>query len=154
MEGIKMKRAIVVYDTIFGNTEKVAKALASGMEEQGVQVDAVNVQNVEINRLKEYDFLAVGGPTHAFGISKPVKGFLNKLKSLEVGGMKAFAFETKMNIRISGSAAKKIEGELKKLKMKIILPYSSAIVMGREGSLEEGNEERFRQIGGKIAKLI
>nr|MDO8081373.1 flavodoxin family protein [Candidatus Freyarchaeota archaeon] len=68
-----MKKAIIIYGTVYGNTENVAKALASGMQEQGVQVDTVNVQKVEINKLKNYDLLAIGGPTHAFGISKPVK---------------------------------------------------------------------------------
>lgn len=149
-----MKKAIVIYDTIYGNTEKVAKALASGMQEQGVQVDTVPVQKVEINKLKEYDLLAIGGPTHAFGISKPVKDFLQKMKNAEIKGKKAFIFDTRLRIRIAGSAAKKIEKELKKLQMNIIKSYSSAIVMKSEGPLEEGTEERFKKISAEIAKLI
>ncbi|MFB0561348.1 MAG: flavodoxin family protein [Candidatus Lokiarchaeia archaeon] len=150
-----MKKAIVIYDTIYGNTEKVAKALASGMSEQGVQVDSISVQKVDINRLKEYDLLAIGGPTHAFGISKPMKGFLKKLKNVEeVKGKKAFAFDTRIKFRFAGSAAKKIEKELKKLRMNIVRSSSSAIVLGGEGPLEEGTEDKFRQIAGEIAKLI
>ncbi len=150
-----MKKAIVVYDTIYGNTEKVAKALASGMSEKGVQADSISVQKVDINRLKEYDLLAIGGPTHAFGISKPMKGFLEKLKKVEeVKGKKAFAFDTRMKIRIAGSAAKKIEKKLTKLRMNIVRSSSSAFVLGSEGPLEEGTEERFRQIAGEIANLI
>lgn len=150
-----MKKAIVIYDTIYGNTEKVAKALASGMSEQGVQADSIGVGKVDINRLKEYDLLAIGGPTHAFGISKPMKGFLKKLKNVEeVKGKKAFAFDTRMKIRIAGSAAKKIEKELKKLRMNIVRSSSSAIVLGSEGPLEEGTEDKFKQIAGEIVKLI
>jgi flavorubredoxin len=149
-----MKKAIVIYDTEFGNTEKVAKALASGMQEQRVQVDTINAQKVEINKLKEYDLLAIGGPTHKLGISEPMKAFLGKLKSAEVKGKKAFAFDTRVKIRVAGSAAKKIEKELKKLGMSIVRSHSSAIVVGREGPLEEGTEERFRKIAGEIAKLI
>jgi len=35
-----------------------------------------------------------------------------------------------------------------------VKPYSSAIVKGREEPLEEGVEERFKQIGAEIAKPI
>jgi flavorubredoxin len=149
-----MKKAIVIYDTVFGNTEKVARALASGMKEQGIQVDIANVQKVEVNKLKEYDLLAIGGPTHKTGISEPMKDFLEKLKSVEVKGKKAFAFDTRLKIRVAGSAAKKIEKELKKLGISIVKSYSSAIVVGREGPLEEGTEERFTLIAGEIAKSI
>ncbi|WXG42301.1 MAG: flavodoxin family protein [Candidatus Freyarchaeum deiterrae] len=149
-----MKKAIVIYDTIYGNTEKVAKELASGMEEQGVKVDIANVQKVDIKKLEEYDLLAFGGPTHKLGISDSMKDFLEKLKNVEVKGKKAFAFDTRVRIRVAGSAAKKIEKELKKLRMSIVKSYSSAIVLGREGPLEEGTEERFRKIAGEIAKLI
>jgi len=51
-----MKKATVIYDTRFGNTDKIAEASALGMEEQGVKVDCYKVEEVEINRLSEYDF--------------------------------------------------------------------------------------------------
>ena len=38
------------YDTKFGNTEKIAKSLASGMDEQGIEVDCVKVEDVQINK--------------------------------------------------------------------------------------------------------
>ncbi|MCP8311306.1 MAG: flavodoxin family protein, partial [Candidatus Methylarchaceae archaeon HK01M] len=81
-----MERAIVIYDTKFGNTEKIAKALARGMEKQGFKVDCVRADEVDIDKLIEYDFLAIGGPTHAFRVSKPMKAFLEKLKSVDIKG--------------------------------------------------------------------
>ncbi len=54
-----MKKVVVIYDSKFGNTEKVPKALAYGMREQGVKVNCLNVKRVEINKLKEYDLLAI-----------------------------------------------------------------------------------------------
>ncbi len=35
-----MKKAIVIYDTRFGNTEKIAKALARGLENKGSRLTA------------------------------------------------------------------------------------------------------------------
>ncbi|MCW4020270.1 MAG: hypothetical protein NWF14_03455 [Candidatus Bathyarchaeota archaeon] len=99
----------------------------------------------------EYDFIAIGGPTHAFGISKPMKAFLEKLRSVDIRGKKAFAFDTKLKAWwLPGSAGKGIEKTLKGLGMSIVKPNSSAIVMGNEGPLEEGMEEMFEQIGGEL----
>jgi len=142
----------VVYDTKFGNTEKIAKVLAEGIKAQGVEVDCVKVGEVEINKLNEYDFLVIGGPTQAFGISKPMKDFLDKLESAGISGKKAFAFDTKMKSRFTGSAGKGIEKRLKKLQMSIVRPHASAIVKGMEGPLEESMEETFKEIAGEIAK--
>lgn len=150
----KTKKAIVIYDTNFGNTEKIAKAIAEGMEEQGVKVDLINAEEVDASKLGEYDMLAVGGPTHVHGVSKPMKAFLERLRSVDVKGRKAFAFDTKMKAWWAGSAAGGIQKGLKKARMSILKPHSSAIVTGREGPLEEGMEETFRQIGAEIAELI
>jgi flavodoxin len=57
-------KAIVIYDTQFGNTEQIAKTLASGMNEQGIAVDCVKVDNIQLDTLTGYDLLAIGGPTH------------------------------------------------------------------------------------------
>jgi flavorubredoxin len=146
------RKAIVIYDTQFGNTEKVAKALASGIREQEVQVDCVKVDEVDVNKLAEYDLLAIGGPTLAFGMSKPMKDLLGRLEGIELRGKKAFAFDTKVNFIFAGSAAKGIEGRLRRLGMSIVRPCSSAIVKGKEGPLEEGAEEMFRQIGAEISR--
>jgi len=145
-----LKRAIVIYDTKFGNTEKIARALARGMEKQGVKVDCVKTDEVDIDKLVEYDFLAIGGPTHVRGVSKPMKAFLEKLKSVDLRGKKAFAFDTKLKAWWAGSAGKGIEKTLKRLGMSIVKPHSSAIVTGSEGPLKEGMEEMFEQFGGEM----
>jgi len=149
-----MKRAIIIYDTKFGNTEKIARALARGMEKQGVKVDCVKADEVDVDKLGRYDFLAIGGPTHAFGVSKPMKAFFEKVRSVDIKGKKTFAFDTKYKSRLAGSAGKGIEKTLKGLGMSIVKPRSSAIVKGSEGPLEEGMEETFEQIGSEIAELI
>ena len=71
-----MKKAIVLYHTQFGNTEKIAKEIASGIAEQGIEVVCIKVEDVQIDKLKDYDLLAIGGPTHGFGMSKPMKVFI------------------------------------------------------------------------------
>jgi len=77
------------------------------------------------------------------------------LKGVEgLSGKKAFAFDTKMKSRLAGDAAGKIEGKLKTLGFAIVKPHASAIVKGREGELEETAEERFKQVGVELAKML
>ena len=72
--------------------------------------------------------------------------------SADIKAKKAFAFDTKVRAWWAGSAAKGIEKQLRKLRMKIVKPHQSAIVTGREGPLADGTEETFRQIGAEVAE--
>jgi len=125
------------------------------MEEQEVKVDCVKIDEVDVDKLVEYDFLAVGGPTHNLGMSKPMKGFLEELKIVDISDKKGFCFDTRVQSRFNrfdlNSAAKRIE---KKMKVKMIKPRKSAIVEGREGPLEKGTQKTFRKLGKEIAELI
>lgn len=149
-----MKKALIIYDSKFGNTGKIAKALAAGMQERGTAAECANVEHADIDTLSEYDLLAVGGPTHAFTASVPMKAFLAKLERADVRDKKAFAFDTKLASRFAGSAGKAIEKRLQKLQMNVVKPHASAIVMGREGPLKDGEEEAFKQIGAELAELL
>ena len=169
-----MKTAIVIYDTKYGNTEKRARALARGMEKQGVRVDTRRVDEVDVNRQVEYDLLAIGGPTHRRNVSASMEAFLEKLKSVNSGGKKAFAFDTRRTHWLAGSAGKRIERRLKRLRMDIAKPYSSAIILEegegrrlesesrdewkerwhRSVRLQEDMEEMFEKIGADIAGFI
>lgn len=150
-----MVKALVVYYSMYGNTEKVAKALAAGLESGGVEANVAKVEAVKFDELAEVDLLCVGSPVHAWNASKPVKEFLERLKSAEgLAGKKAFAFDTKMKSRLAGSAGDKIEKKLKDMGLTIAKHSESATVMGREGPLEEGAEGTFKQIGLELAKML
>ena len=147
-----LKKAAVIYDTKFGNTEKIARALSEGMKREGLQVDCLKTDAADPNKLAEYDVLAIGAPTQAFGISGPMKEFLKKLENVDLRGKKGFAFETRLKSRFAGSAAKGIEKKLKELGVTLVREYDSAIVGGSEGPLEENAEAKFEEIGSEIAK--
>ena len=148
-------KALVVYYSMFGNTEKIAKALAKGLEDGGVEVDVAKVDAVKFDELGGVDLLCVGSPVQAWNVAKPVKEFLERLKTVEgLSGKKGFAFDTKMKSRLAGSAGGKIERKLKDLGLTIVKSSVSAIVKGREGPLEEGAEETFKQIGAELAKML
>ncbi|MDX5309965.1 MAG: flavodoxin domain-containing protein, partial [Rhodococcus sp. (in: high G+C Gram-positive bacteria)] len=57
-------RALVVYESMFGNTRHVAEAVARGL---GSAVRTVPVTQAHEENLSDYDLVVVGGPTHAHG---------------------------------------------------------------------------------------
>ena len=147
-------KALVVYDSMYGNTEKLAKALGAGLASGGVDVAFQKVDSVNIRELTGVDLLCVGSPTHAWNASKPTKEFLEQLKNVEgLSGKKAFAFATKMRSRLAGDAGGKIENKLRDAGLTIARHSETAIVEGREGPLEENAEETLKKIGAELAKI-
>jgi flavorubredoxin len=151
-----MRKAIVVYDSKFGNTEKVAKALGWGMRRNGFSVDCAKIDSVDPTKLADYDLLAIGAPTQAFSISEPMKDFLKKLEKVNLQGKDGFAFDTKLENPLSGSAAKGIEKKLKEFQVTIVRPRASAKIktVGGKIALDENAEKEFEQIGSEIAKNL
>ncbi len=150
------QRALVLYDTLFGNTEKVARALARGIQRHR-EVDCLNIKDVDLDKIPQYGLLAIGAPTQAFSASKPMKDFLSRLEGMtSLGGIQGFAFDTKLDSRFSGSAAKYVEKRLEELRVKLVMPRASAIVSGgtKDSVLREGEEARFEGIGDEIGAAL
>ena len=63
-------RALVVFNSMFGNTERVAGAVARGLQLEGVDAGLVDVRSAPQHLAADLDLLVVGGPTHAFGMSR------------------------------------------------------------------------------------
>jgi flavorubredoxin len=154
-------RAIVLFDTLFGNTEKIAASIARGLADAGVEARAANIKAADTGELASYDLVALGAPTQYFTASKPLKEFLALLKDVDLKGKAGFAFDTKLESRFSGSAAKFIEKKLEELGLEIIRPRESAIVIdlkkkGRVGEsvLKDGMEDRFESIGKELGAQL
>jgi flavodoxin len=151
-------KAIIIYHTRYGNTERIAKSLETGLKEaSGIQdVVCTNVRDVvsAIDSLKEYDIICIGAPTEGFSAPKPIKEFLGKLKRVNLAGNYGFAFDTKVDSKLSGSAAKFSEKGLKSQGLQIVAPRESALVFALKemgtitgAKLKEGEEKRFKEIG-------
>jgi flavodoxin len=145
-------RALIVYDTLFGNTKKIAEEMQLGLNDIGIETECVNARNTSLEALKEFDLIIVGAPTQVFSASKPMKEFLKRLENIDLHGKFGFAFDTKLDSIVSGSAAKYIQKELMIKGVQIVMPYESALVVGntKHAELQEHQEERFRQIGLKV----
>ncbi len=154
-------KAHVIFDTRYGNTEKIAKSFEAGLQQAGLQTICVNAKEVAVDTLKQHDLICVGAPTEAFTASKPMKEFIGKLKTIDLSGKYGFGFDTKLDSRLSGSAAKFIEKELISLGLRIIAPRESAIVFSLKergaitgARLKEGEEQRFERIGLQVGMVL
>ena len=152
-------KGIVVYDTSYGNTKKIAETLAESLKESGVEVDLFYVKDVKKLSTKDYDFLVFGSPTKFGTMSFTFKRFLGKVKSNEWADKPFAAFDTENpeNIEKSRlenkewSAAEKIALKLKEKQMTQAMPVLKALVIGQKGPLVEGEVERTKEYARELA---
>jgi flavodoxin len=150
-------KAIIIYGSRFGSTEKIVKSLEIGLKTAtGIEtVTCTTINDIpSADSLKEYDIICIGAPTENTTAPKSTKEFLERLKNIDLSGKYGFAFDTKLDSRFSGSAAKHIEKELLNLRLRIIAPRESAIVTSIKergamvgSKLKEGEEKRFEDVG-------
>jgi len=71
-------RAIIVYWSKSGNTEKVALAIQEGLQEAGADVSLMRVEDAEKVDLYGYDLVCIGFPSYRWSPPRPVDAFLNE----------------------------------------------------------------------------
>jgi hypothetical protein len=64
-------QALVVYESMFGNTERIARAVSHGLRERGFSVTCTDVRDAAVGVPVDADLLVLGAPTHAFSLSRP-----------------------------------------------------------------------------------
>ncbi len=155
-------KGIVVYDTSYGNTKKIAETIAETLKESGIEVDLFDVKDVKKLSGKDYDFLVLGSPTKFGTMSFAIKFFLGKVKSEEWMNKPFAAFDTENPENIEQariqkkewSAAEKIAEKLREKKMNQLLPVLKALVLGQKGPLEEGEIDRTKDYARELAAKL
>ena len=147
-------KSLVVYDSVFGNTEKVARSIGESLRASG-DVEVKKAISFPTSELKNYDLLIVGSPTHGGRASPDMKKFLNDIPDGGLEGIKVAAFDTRTEVKNSGIGLRMITGVLgyaagriakflnKKGGQQVLEP-EGFLVNGREGPLIEGELERAR----------
>ena len=147
-------KGVVVYDTSFGNTEKVAETIAGTLKESGIEVDLFDVKDVKRLSGKDYDFLVLGSPTKLGTMSFAIRFFLGRVNGEEWVNKPFAAFDTELPDNLANkewSAAEKIAEKLSEKRMKQLLPVLKAVVLGQKGPLKEGEVERTRDYARELA---
>ena len=135
-------KALIVYDSVYGNTEKIARAIAEAITPSG-EVKVLRAGEANPSELESIDLLIVGSPTHGGRPTPAVQNLLNKVPKLQ--GIKVAAFETRIPtklVRVFGYAAGRIANNLKKKGSTLIASPEGFFVTGGQGPLKEGELER------------
>jgi len=157
LDGDAEMKGIVIYDTSYGNTKKIAETIEETLKESGLKVDLFHVKDIKELR-GDYDFLVLGSPTKMTTMSWTVRRFIGKKIKGEEWANKPFAaFDTEGESVIrkgGGSAAEKIAGKLKGKGLKQIQPVFKAAVLGIKGPLKDGEIEKAKAYAGKLASEL
>lgn len=169
-------RAMVLYESMFGNTRVIAEAIGAGLRPT-YDVDVRQVGTVSRRELDGVDLIVAGGPTHAWAPSRPstraaaakqveAPGSGLQLESgatgpglrelfAEVTGLRAgaAAFDTRINKSpmLTGRASRKIARMLKRSGCSPVARPASFLVSGKPAMLVPGEENRARGWGSQLA---
>jgi hypothetical protein len=165
-------RALVVYESMFGNTKHVAEAIAAGLE-SALPVAVTSVATAPESLDAGIGLLVVGGPTHAFGMTRtdtrrqaaakatPVTvtrhGIREWLDRVEPGTstIPSAAFDTKIKRpRLPGSAGRAAAKRLRRRGFFVVIPAETFYVAATEGPLLNGELERATDWGTEVGALI
>ena len=146
-------KTLIVYDSVFGNTEQIALAMGNSLG-SGESVVTLRVSEIMPEHLTGLGLIIVGSPTRVFKPTKAIVNFLNKIPSNGLKSVKVLAFDTRISmtdvnscllnilVRLFGYAANPIADKLVKKGGDLIIPPEGFFVKDSEGPLKDGELER------------
>jgi len=175
-------RALVVYESMYGNTHVVASNVADGLRATH-EVTLVPVAGATADLVAGADLLVVGGPTHMHGLSSPatrrmatqaaakpasglsldpdacgpgLRDWLRRdwLKGIGGGPSLAAAFDTRLNgvPAFTGHASRGIGRLLKRHGYPLIAAPESFLI-GQQNTLLDGEASRARRWGAALGVI-
>ncbi len=170
-----MARALVVYESVSGDAERIAMAVAEGLATR-LPVDIASAREAPRQVSADVRMLVVGGPNTALGLPRPAPrrsavrdqdadvpdaafGLHEWLDVVQVSrGLSAAAFDTRMDrpslITARDHAARTEEKLLRGLGVTLAAPAEHFFVRASKGPLHEGEEDRARRWGRALGELV
>ena len=136
-------KALVVYDSKFGNTKIVAQEIAQALG----GADALFCGDVRERELEGIDLLVIGGPTQGHGLSHDLRTFLDRLAVERVRDMRFATFDTRLTWPrfLAGSAATQAAKHLTKKGAHMLVGPESFMVKESKGPLLDGELSRAKE---------
>ena len=146
---------LVVFDTQFGNTEQVARAIGKGLEDAGLVRIASLAEAKEIS-LTGIDLLVVGGPTQGHRPRPDLRSWVAEIPAKVFERTVLATFDTRLNwpAFLAGSAAKSLAHVARHHQARLAVPPESFIVTKSEGPLAEGELERASAWGKTLSAKV
>ena len=159
-EALPAVKALIVYDSWYGNTEKIATSMSSVIPGD---VKVLRASEAHASDVGSIDILIVGSPTQGFRATKPIQKFVKSIPEGALEGISVAAFDTRMPaddagkglrfiMKVGGYAAPRIADELRKKGGNPRVPPEGFFVKGKEGPLKEGELERAASWAENVIK--
>lgn len=161
-------KTLVVFDSQFGNTEKIARAIGEGLAAQGEAVPVQHVSAVQPDDLSNLALLVVGCPTQRMNYTEGLRDFLARIPANGLAGVQVAAFDTRISNEdmqalvksrvtrlvvktfLHRFAAGPIAAELKKKGAESVTEPEGFFVTDTEGPLKDGELQRARDWAQQI----
>jgi hypothetical protein len=169
-------KAVVIYESMFGDNQQVARAIATGLSEAGVDAEAIEVGVAPTEIGQGVDLLVVGSPNHGWSMPRPGTrqnaaeqavaplvsqgiGVREWLKAARLPArVRTVAYDTRGShpkaVVAMDHASASIEKALAKLGGSRLVPAEHFRVAGVKGPLEPGEPERALAWGIELAGLL
>ena len=158
-------KALVLFESVYGNTEAVARAIADGLGSIG-EVALSRFGEAFKGVAEEADLVVLGGPTHGWGMTKPASRNRPNTEGYAVGarewlagsgqgaGKLAAAFDTRFGKPrwLTGSAALRIHRSLERSGYRLVAPPESFSFTTRRGRFGTGKKTRQGRWGAELAR--
>ncbi len=157
-------KALIVFDTAYGNTEQIARAIAAELG-KSMPTSVLKAAEAKADSVDGADLVIAGAPTQKFRASEAMQRFLDALPDHALKGKSTAAFDTRISVsdkgagirfvlNMGGYAAKRIAAVLKKKGGRLIVPPEGFLVKGEKGPLTEGELERAANWAKSIAQAL
>jgi hypothetical protein len=165
-------RALIVFESSFGNTKKIAESIADGLGPD-VTATVAEAEGLDVATLDGVDLLVVGAPTHAWGLPRPnsrkgaaqqapgvastantgVREWLATLPVARSGTVATFDTRFPKPRWMTGSAARGAAARLARRGYRVVAT-ESFFVTGTQGPLRDGETERARAWAARLTDTL
>ena len=146
-------KSLIIYESYFGNTEKIAEAIGPALASKG-EAKVAKAVNSSLTDLDGVDLLVIGSPTREFSATKNINAFIKKLNGNTYANLQVAVFDTRSDIKEvdskflkfmekrAGYADDSMVKPLQKQGMKVYEDAPGFFVNDSEGPLKDGEIER------------
>ncbi|UCD01484.1 MAG: flavodoxin domain-containing protein [Promethearchaeota archaeon] len=147
-------KVLIIYDTKYGNTKKVAELIGDGLkivEENVIKIE--NVKEIDLNKDETYDLILIGSPNHMGSYTTNVKKFIKKLPNSLLKGKSFAVFDTYLGKDFE-KVVKKMEKQINKVMPNLnkISPGLSIKVGGMKGPIVDEDLPKCKEFGINLTK--
>jgi flavodoxin len=135
-------KTLVIYDSVYGNTEKIAQAIGYAIDGE---VKVVRPGEVNLSAWKMPDLLIIGSPTLGGRPTQAIQDLLAAIPESVLKGINVATFDTRLKAKlvgVFGYAAARIANSLVTRGCVLIVSPEGFFVKGRGGPLKEEEPER------------